>query len=43
MGFVKEFGLCGIEWAVWNSVGYKEKDRLFGRESAVWKRVGCVE
>ena len=35
--------LCGIEWAMWNTVGYKEHFGLYGRYSAVWKSLGCVE
>ena len=38
-----KYGLCGIEWAMFNRVGYKEESRLCGIVWAIWKRVTYME
>ena len=43
MGYKKLSGLYWRVWALRNRVSYIEEIRLRGRESAVWKGVGCVE
>ena len=35
--------LCGIEWALKNSLGYMEKCGLCGIEWVVWNSVGYME
>ena len=35
-------GLCGIEWAISNIVGYMEESELCGIEWAMWKSVGYI-
>ena len=35
--------LCGKVWVRWDNLGYKELCGLYGREGAVWNRVGYTE